>query len=127
MAVRTAIAEAEQVLTYPSATDGQVDPRWQMMTDVADFVRSSPDEIWPFVERWGSSGDDEVRAAIATCLLEHLLEHHFERIFPLVEQAVTDPRFAATFSLCWKHGQSTLPANAARFDRLRQELADRRR
>jgi hypothetical protein len=97
------------------------------MTDVADFVRSSPDDIWPFVERWGSTGDDEVRAAIATCLLEHLLEHHFERIFPLVEQAVGNPRFADTFSLCWKHGQSALPANAARFDRLRQALADRRR
>jgi hypothetical protein len=30
------------------------------------------------VLKWGSHEDEDVRAAIATCLLEHLLEYHFK-------------------------------------------------
>ena len=124
--VRRALAEAERVLQEPVRSGGEIDPRWQVLIDLADFVRSSPEEIWPFVRRWGGCEDDDVRAAVATCLLEHLLEHHFDALFPRVEEAVADPLFADTFCLCWKFGQSELPANAARFDRLRAQLASRR-
>lgn len=125
-AVGDAIRAAERVLTHPPPSDGEIDLRWQALIDVAEFVRSSPDEIWTFVHRWGCSEDDEVRAAVATCLLEHLLQHHFDRVFPRVEEAVADPRFAATFCLCWKLGQAEAPANASRFDRVRQQIAERR-
>ncbi len=126
--VRETIAAAERVLAHPPAPTGEVevDVRWQAMIDVAEFVESHPEEVWPFVRRWGATPDDDVRAAVATCVLEHLLEHHFDRIFPLVEQTVADPLFADTFSLCWKFGQAAAPANSARFDRLRQEVASRR-
>lgn len=124
--VRRALAEAERVLQEPVRPAGEIDPRWHVLIDVADFVRSSPEEIWPFVRRWGGCEDEDVRAAVATCLLEHLLEHHFDTVFPLVEEAVEDALFADTFCLCWKFGQSELPANAARFDRLRTQLASRR-
>jgi len=120
------IAEAERLLARPPASDGHIDLRWKALIDVADFVRSDPDDVWRFVLRWGTADDDDVRAAIATCLLEHLLEHHFDRTFPLVEDAVSNPRFADTFCLCWKFGQSDRPPNAGRFDRLRKELAERR-
>ena len=124
--VTRAIAEAERLLTRPPASDGHIDLRWKALIDVADYVRSHPDDVWQFVLRWGMDDHDDVRAAIATCLLEHLLEHHFDHIFPLVEDAVVNPRFADTFCLCWKFGQSALPPNAGRFDRLRHELAERR-
>lgn len=125
-AVEQAIATAERVLAQPPARVSEVDIRWQVLLDVAEYVRSHPDDLWPFVRQWGSSEDDDVRAAVATCLLEHLLEHHFERVFPLVETAVQDPLFADTFCLCWKYGQSELPANAARFDALRTLLGEQR-
>jgi hypothetical protein len=125
-AVHRSIEAAERVLTHPPVPTGEVDARWQALTEVAEFVPSNPDDVWLFVARWGACPDEEVRAAIATCLLEHLLEHHFDRVFPLVEGAVTNPLFADTFSLCWKFGQAQLPANAARFDRLRGEVAARR-
>ena len=124
--IRGVLATADGVLLDPPVSAGEVDARWQVLIEVADFVKTHPDEIWPFVRRWGSSPDEDIRAAIATCLLEHLLEHHFERVFPLVEQAVLHPLFADTFSLCWKFGQSELPGNAARFDRLRKQLAEGR-
>jgi hypothetical protein len=120
------LAAADRALAGPPTVAGEVDARWQALLEVADCIRTNPDEIWALVRRWGSSPDEDVRAAVATCVLEHLLEHHFDRIFPLVEQACEHPLFADTFSLCWKFGQSELPANAARFDRLRKQLAERR-
>jgi hypothetical protein len=127
MTAAQAIAEAERVLAQPPVRGGEVDRRWQALIEVAEFVATEPELLWRFVQRWGASDDDDVRAAVAACLLEHLLEHHFDRLFPRVEQAVRDPLFADTFSLCWKYGQSALPANAARFDALRAVLATGRR
>ena len=57
--------------------------------------------------------------AISTCLLEHLLEQHFDNFIGRVEQRVHDDRlFADMVSRCWKFGKSELPERAARFDRL---------
>ncbi|HXH25577.1 MAG TPA: hypothetical protein VNI78_10030 [Vicinamibacterales bacterium] len=133
MGIHDAIRQAERVLVASNvpggsalATHGEVDPRWHAILEVGEYIETHPDEVWAFIRRWGTHPDDDIRAAIATCLLEHLLEHHFERFFPLVEQAAEHPRFADTFSLCWKFGQAQQPINAARFDALRQALASRR-
>jgi hypothetical protein len=65
--------------------------------------------------------------AVATCLLEHLLEHHFESVFPRAQQlARRNVRFADTFTPCWKYGQAKLPRNEKRFDALVTELLGRR-
>ena len=120
------IARAESILIHPPSRPGSIDPRWLALIEVGDLIENHPDDVWPFVLRWGSHPDDDVRAAVAACLLEHLLEYHFERYFPLVQQAVMDPLFADTFSLCWKFGQAELPANSDRFDRLVRETAARR-
>ena len=57
--------------------------------------------------------------AISTCVLEHLLEHHFDSFIGRVEDAAReDSLFADTVMSCWKLGQSEEPARAARFDRL---------
>jgi hypothetical protein len=125
-AAREVIARAESILVHPPSRPGQVDPRWMALIEVGDLIEQSPEDVWPFVLRWGSHPDDDVRAAVAACLLEHLLEFHFEKYFPLVQQAVADPLFADTFSLCWKFGQAEIPANAARFDVLLRETALRR-
>ena len=120
------IARAESVLIHPPSPQGQIDPRWLALIDVGDLIPHHPGDVWPFILRWGSHPDDDVRAAVAACLLEHLLEHHFEAYFPLVQQAVMDPLFADTLSLCWKYGQAEIPANSARFDGLIREAAARR-
>jgi hypothetical protein len=120
------IARAESVLIHPPSRPGQIDPRWLALIEVSDLIERHPGDVWPFILRWGSHPDDEVRAAVAACLLEHLLEYHFDQYFPQVQQAVTDPLFADTFSLCWKYGQSEIPGNSARFDGLIRETAARR-
>jgi hypothetical protein len=57
--------------------------------------------------------------AISTCLLEHLLQYHFDRFIASVEDAaMSDARFADTVTGCWKFGQAEEPSRAARLDRL---------
>ena len=114
---------AERLLPGHAAPKGTKDARWQAIIEISEFVRQEPDAIWPFVLKWGSHEDDDLRAAIATCLLEHLLEYHFDLLFPRVETAArTNSWFAKTTALCGKFGQAEEPTRAAHFDRLRSEI-----
>lgn len=100
------------------------DTRWQAAIALAaqGHCELAPWVIWPLVTKWGRSSDPDVRAAIATCVLEHILEYHFDEYFPQVaELARTDANFADTVRMCWKLGQAALPENAARFDDLIQD------
>lgn len=123
--VYDAIAAAEVILPGTPALGGEQDPRWQAIIEVAEYVHSHPEAVWAFTERWGRSENQDLRDAIGTCVLEHLLEHHFELLFPRVESlALSCPRFASTFGMCWKIGQSTVPDNESRFDVLHERLRD---
>jgi len=128
MKVEEAIAKAEELLPGQAAPEGEVDPRWQAIIVVGEFIERDPEAIWPFILRWGSHEDEDLRTAIATCLLEHLLEHHFDPMFPRVETAArSNPNFAKTVLGCWKFGQAKDPERADRFDRLRSELREGKR
>lgn len=123
MNVQETLAVAEELLPGRPAPEGTEDPRWQAIIQVAMFAEHEPEAIWPFVLKWGSHEDDDVRAAIATCLLEHLLEYHFDLLFPRVETAArSNVWFAKTTAQCWKFGQAKEPMRAARFDRLCSEI-----
>jgi hypothetical protein len=124
--VQETLAAAEELLPGRSAPEGAEDPRWQAIIQVAMFAEHEPEAIWPFVLKWGSHEDDDVRAAIATCLLEHLLEYHFDLLFPRIETAARlNLWFAKTTAQCWKFGQAKEPTHAARFDRLCSEIRQR--
>ena len=124
MTLDEAIARADKLLPGEPAAHGASDPRWQAIIDVADHIPSDAEGVWRFVERWGNHPQDDLRDAIATCVLEHLLERHFDTIFPRVAAwARTDTAFADTVSRCWSFGQMELPANAAMFRALLEEVA----
>ncbi|HVU85755.1 MAG TPA: hypothetical protein VHD36_00420 [Pirellulales bacterium] len=116
---RRAIEEAERLLPgTPSAPD-ENDPRWHAIIQIGYFIESDAKEAWEFIARWGGHEQEDLRNAIACCLLEHELEFHFEQYFPKVEElAARDVRFADCFTRCWKFGKSELPGNAERFDAL---------
>ena len=119
MDVHEAIRRADRALPGCPGPGGKEDPRWQAIIAVGNHVETNPVEVWRFVERWGCHENDDLRMAVATCVLEHLLEHHFDSVFPQVEElAKSDPLFAETVSWCWKFGQARERANADRFDRL---------
>jgi hypothetical protein len=120
--VKEAIRAANHVL--PGSPRENAPARWQAVMAVGEHVKPAPEAVWQFVARWGKHPLEDVRDAIATLLLEHLLEHHFALIFPRVEQAAhQNPLFADMFCRCWKFGQSTSPAKARKFDRLQRQLA----
>ena len=123
--VSEVIAEAENTLRsmHGPAAEGQEDPRWQAVIAVARFIESHPLEVWNFACRWGCSCDEDLRSAIATCALEHLLEHHFELIFPRVRALANEsPLFAATVRLCWSFDGDMPRANAAKLRALQESL-----
>jgi hypothetical protein len=122
MNVRDAIAEAERILPGQAAPEGAIDPRWQAIIRVEDFIRDEPEAVWAFILRWGCHADEDLRTAIATCLLEDLLKYHFADFFPKVSAAVEENSlFADTFRRCWKLGQAEQEGNGERFDQLQQK------
>jgi hypothetical protein len=117
--VKKAIEKAEAILPGRPAPDGEMDPRWQAIIAVGEFIETDPEAVWVFIQRWGKSRNEDLRMAIATCLLEHLLEHHFEAFFPRVSNlAKSSPAFAATVSRCGKFGQTKKRRFAAQLDKL---------
>lgn len=128
MSVLQAIKRAEWTLPGKAAPDGRIDPRWQAILCVAEHIQEHPEEVWRFARRWGAHASADLRAAIATLLVEHLLEVHFSRIFPLVAEACHESaRFADTVSRCWALGQARRPQNMKRLRTLSDELDGLRR
>jgi hypothetical protein len=104
--VQSAIAAAELILPGKCAPEGETDERWQALIEVGYFIESDPEPIWSFVLKWGSHDDEDLRGGVATVLLEHLLEYHFDLLFPRIEAAArSSSLFAETFKACWKLGQ----------------------
>jgi hypothetical protein len=123
MTLAEAITKAKGMLPGSPAPEGELDPRWQATIAVAEFIEDAPESVWTFAERWGQYPDDDLRAAIATCVLEHLLEHHLDRMFPRVEHLTRSSlAFAETLTMCWPFGEATRPEKAARLNRLLREL-----
>jgi hypothetical protein len=123
MTVNESIAFAETLLPGQAALEGESDPRWQAIIAIGDFIETDPEAVWTFITRWGASDDEDLRTAIATCLLEHLLEHHFDLFIDRVERtSAARPSFGQTVMSCWKFGQSDETERSARLDRLRASI-----
>jgi hypothetical protein len=120
---RRRIRRAESLLPGVPAPEGKEDARWQAIIEVGLCVESEPEPLWEFAAKWGAHPQKDLRQAIATCLLEDLLEFHFATIFPRVRQRCFESRrFAETFSWCWKFGEAAEPSNARRFDLLQAKI-----
>jgi hypothetical protein len=123
---QTAIERAERILPGEAAPEGEHDARWQAIIDVADHVTDAPEAVWEFIARWGQHSDPDLRMAIATCALEHLLEHHFDAFLPRVAEAAhSNSAFADTVLHCWRFGQAEDPARAARLAELQAQCRRR--
>ena len=126
VAVHRAIARAERILPGTPAPDGKRDPRWQAMIRLADFIESHPEEVWRFCLRWGKHPQADTRMGVACVLLEHLVEQHFDLIFPRVRrESLKSVRFAATFQSCWCFDQWKEPEKYDRVNRLQRQLFKR--
>ena len=121
--VQQAIIEAEKLLPSVPAPDGEADLRWQAIIEVGEYIETEPHEVWPFILKWGKHPSEDLRMAVATCLLEHLLADHFDDFFPKVSEVCKrSKRFAFTFKMCAQFGQAELPENSRAFIALTNEL-----
>ena len=123
--VERVIVEAERTLRsiLRASPDGTPDPRWQAVIRVGELLPSHPDEVWAFASRWGCSPDPDLRSAIATCLIEHLLEHHFQLIFPRVKElASTDVHFADTAKKSWSFAETWHPEELRQWRAFQERL-----
>ncbi len=100
------------------------DTRWQGAILLGEFCEAAPETIWPAVIRWGSTPDEDMRPAIATCVLEHILEHHFAWFFDRCRELINtgNSAFTDTLSQCWRFGEAALPANKTRLDELLKQI-----
>ena len=117
--LRRIIARTERILPGRPAPDGERDDRWQALLRIEEFIPEHPEPIWEFTRKWGKHPQEDLRAAIAVLLLEHLLEHHFKLIYPRVcAEVKASKRFADTLRCCWWLGQAASPTNARKLDRI---------
>src|SRR4051812_46317495 len=81
--VHEAIRIAEMDIKAQLAT-GVEELNWKGIIAVGEFVQTEAESVWSFVATWGCHSSKNLRSGIATCILEHLLEYHFELFFPRV-------------------------------------------
>jgi hypothetical protein len=98
--------------------------RWQAAIKLGELSESRPAIIWPLVVKYGSHRNSDVRMAIATCVLEHILQYHFTTYFRKVKEIVSsgNQKFADTVTSCWKFGESESPVNSRKLDQLIQQI-----
>ena len=79
--------------------------RWQAVIAVGDWLKcKQPEWVWEVIQEFGDTEDEDMRAAIGCCLLEHLLEvPHFDHYFPKVRTFAesASPHFLGTMRMCW--------------------------
>ena len=124
--VYDAIEEAERVLPGRESESGEC-PRWEAIIAVGEFIQSDPIAVCDFAMKWAKRRGRDLQTAIYCCLTEHLLEHHFDLVFPRMREAAREnARVAAHLIGIWKSpfkfGQAELPANIRRLRRLDAEL-----
>ena len=107
--------QLQEVNTALSSQDE--DTRWQAAIVLGAYSETDPEAIWPFTVKHGSSNNEDTRTAIATCVLEHILEYHFQAFFIRVQHLIQhgNSNFAGAFLICWQFGQAKLPGNLEQF------------
>ena len=83
--------------------------RWQSIIVIGESMDDDPDRIWNVVKRYGDSKDEDMRSAIATVLLEHLLEANFNKYLANVKAQVSlgKSRFLDTLLKCSTFGDDS--------------------
>jgi hypothetical protein len=83
------------------------DCRWQALIVVGELIAANPCAVWEVIRQHAYSDDEDMRTGVATVLLEHLLEEHFDDFFPRIrEEALRrSANFLETLGMCWFDGR----------------------
>lgn len=88
--------------------------------DLGKLCEHHSDLLWLVAVKWGSHEDPDIRGLISACILEHILEYHFDTYFPKCADLIRagNINFGDTFSKCYTFGQAERPASAREFEAL---------
>lgn len=89
--------------------DQDNDCRWQSLIVIGEFIENHPEDIWSIVLEHASNSDEDMKTALATILLEHLLEHHFDNFVPKLRREIVDGKnlaVAKVLAKCWVFGNT---------------------
>lgn len=77
--------------------------RWQSLIVISELINSHPDLVWKIILKYGDSKDTDMRTAVSTLLLEHLLDFDFDKYFPKIRREILNgrQRFIDTLEGCW--------------------------
>jgi hypothetical protein len=85
------------------------DVRWQSLIVIGEYIPFLiwNDEIWHLILRYYGR-DDDMQDALATVLLEHLLEFGFPEFFPRIESMMRlgDSKMLDLLERCWPMGEA---------------------
>ena len=116
---------ASKIATIERGLNSKVEKtRWKAAIALGEYCKSDPKNVWPLTVKYGSSRKADTRTAIATCVLEHILEYHFDPYFDESLKIVREGniRFCRTLATCWKFGQAQKKNNSLRFDRFKKRF-----
>lgn len=97
--------------------------RWQSLLILGYYAESHPAELWPIVAKWGCDRRDDVRMGVSVCVLENILEHHFDPYFEKSLELINlgNRRFASTLRSCWISHSAIPPRLRKRFEKYKEK------
>jgi hypothetical protein len=98
--------------------------RWQAAILIGQFIPFAPDDVWEIVRGCSSASNEDLRAALSTVVLEHLLGFDFDRTFARVREELRQGNrgILDIASTCWDFTGSKV--KWSRFKKLLQQFAD---
>jgi hypothetical protein len=90
--------------------------RWQATIVVGEFIPVFPDRVWDIIVEWCPTKDADLKDALATVLLEHLLAFEFDVYFARVVARARrgDKAIIDLLSRCWPFGRAEKNWNRVR-------------
>jgi hypothetical protein len=105
--IRNQINNSKPIQSYFTLSKNMIEDsnnncRWQSLIITGEFLDKYPDDIFKIIVKYGSSKDEDMRTAISSILLEHLLEKDFKKYFNLFKEYSKNNSFLLdTLSKCW--------------------------
>lgn len=95
--------------------------RWQALIMLGSYAQTHATVLWPLVLKWGTHRSMDIRQGVGVCILEHILEYHFDPYFDFALEYIEkgNERFEYTLGVCVVTDIS--PANERRLKAFQSE------
>jgi hypothetical protein len=98
--------------------------RWAAAILIQDFIPFFPDDVWEIVRTSSNTANPDLRDALATVILEHLLEWDFDRVIARIREELVQRNrsIGQVAAQCWNFTGSKV--KWARLEKLLKQFAE---